>query len=519
MSRWTVLFCVLLAVCASAAVKTCVQKVTPGLSQRIQCVCNATYCDEFPPLGTLGDDDVAVYKSSIDGKRFERTTVKFGSTAARSAKTITVTLDDTVRYQHIIGFGAAFTDATGYNLNKLPQAVRDVAMNAYFGEGGIGYSTGRVPIASTDFSLTKYSYDDVAGDFALKNWNLTNEDFQYKIPYIKQAQNLTNGEIKLFSTPWSAPGWMKTNNDMQGNGTIKGEVGGDYYQAFALYQYKFFEAYHNNGIDFWGLTVLNEPFSQGTWQIMTLSAQQEAAFLKNNLGPLLKNSSITKDIKIMIHDDQRDAIFNYSNTIISDPDAAKYVDGIAVHWYMDEQTSPTILTDVHNAHPDKFILPTEACTYAAKDMLGDWSRALQYSYDIITDLQNWATGWTDWNLVLDPQGGPNWVGNYVDAPLIINATTGEFYKQPIYYAMGHFSKFLQPLSQRVSLKIENYIATDYLEVVGFVTPDHHRVAILDNRQAAATYTINLVDAATNKTTSIDIEPRSIATIVWNSPSA
>ena len=54
------------------------------------------------------------------------------------------------------------------------------------------------------------------------------------------------------------------------------------------------------------------------------------------------------------------------------------------------------------------------------------------------DLSNWVVGWTDWNMALDLEGGPNWVYNFVDSPVIVNATVNEFYKQPTYYAMGHF---------------------------------------------------------------------------------
>ncbi|KAE9553608.1 hypothetical protein FO519_003153 [Halicephalobus sp. NKZ332] len=499
--------------------KTCVQRTTPGADPRIECVCNATYCDEFPPLGTLNSGQAAIYKSSLSGKRFERTDGLFGNSKIESKyKVINAVFNDTNKYQTIIGFGGAFTDATGYNIEKLSSDAQDNLLQAYFGDVGIGYTVSRVPVASCDFSLNEYSYCEVDGDFNMTTFNLTKEDFMYKIPFIKKASQFSNGKLQLFSTPWSAPGWMKTNGDMKGHGQLKGDVGGEYYQAFALYYYKFFEAYHNEGIDFWGMTILNEPFSNGDWQIMNLTADQERILLKQNLAPLLKNNDVTKDIKIMIHDDQRSTITGYVDTILADSDAASYVDGIAVHWYDDTITDPVILSQVHEKHPTKWILPTEACTgYTSSSqggMRGDWQRALLYSYDIITDLQNWATGWTDWNLVLDENGGPNWVGNFVDAPITVSNTSDEFYKQPMYYALGHFSKFLQTGSQRVDLTTDS-ISTDYFEYVGFVTPNNQRVAIFDNRQKSDTYTVALTDAASGKTINFDMEPRSFATVVWN----
>lgn len=41
--------------------------------------------------------------------------------------------------------------------------------------------------------------------------------------------------IKMFASPWSAPGWMKTNGNMTGKGSIKGEPGGLYYKSWANY--------------------------------------------------------------------------------------------------------------------------------------------------------------------------------------------------------------------------------------------------------------------------------------------
>lgn len=70
-----------------------------------------------------------------------------------------------VRYQSIIGFGGAFTEASAYNFFKLPVPQRDKFLEAYFGENGIGYSVGRIHINSCDFSLSSYSFDDIEGDY------------------------------------------------------------------------------------------------------------------------------------------------------------------------------------------------------------------------------------------------------------------------------------------------------------------------------------------------------------------
>ena len=72
---------------------------------------------------------------------------------------------------------------------------------------------------------------------------------------------------------------------------------------------------------------------------------------------------------------------------------------------------------------------------------------MSYNFLIMKDLNNWVTGWIDWNLALDEKGGPNWVENYVDAAVIVNATANEFYKQPMFYTLAHFAKFIRPGSE------------------------------------------------------------------------
>ncbi|VDM81379.1 unnamed protein product [Strongylus vulgaris] len=239
---------------------------------------------------------------------------------------------------------------------------------------------------------------------------------------------------------------MKTNGHMKGGGELKGKQGGEYYQTWANYFIRFFEEYHKNGIGFWGVTVQNEPTSglnpDYGWQTMYFSAGMERDFVKNLLGPALKASPYGKNLQLMINDDQRYNLPEWADTILSDADAAQYVSGIAIHWYEDLEVPASVLTTTHNRHPGYFMLATEACNgylpLQGSPILGDWGRAETYIEDIITDITNYVAGWMDWNLCLDMQGGPNWAKNFVDSPIIINATGQEYYKQPMWYALGHF---------------------------------------------------------------------------------
>jgi glucosylceramidase len=204
----------------------------------IVCVCNSTYCDDFPPLGRLKPNQIAVYTSSKCGKRFRRSNVFFKSQLpdlTRTANTISVKVDASKTFQSIHGFGGAFTDAAGINFRRLSQQTRRQLLHAYYAQNGIEYTLGRVPIASCDFSTYEYSYLDKPNDFDLNSFSLAKEDYDLKIPFILSALNLSRGGLKLFASPWSAPGWMKTNERMKGGGRLKGEFNGKYYQTYAKY--------------------------------------------------------------------------------------------------------------------------------------------------------------------------------------------------------------------------------------------------------------------------------------------
>ena len=86
----------------------------------------------------------------------------------------------------------------------------------------------------------------------------------------------------------------------------------------------------------------------------------------------------------------------------------------------------------------------------------------------------------DWNLALSVGGGPTYVNNINNAPLIVDADKKEYYKQPEFYAIGHFSKFLVPDSHRIALKSDKTV--DKLMTLAFVRPDGGTVVIAMNEK-------------------------------------
>ncbi|KAL3841983.1 hypothetical protein ACJMK2_020059 [Sinanodonta woodiana] len=440
--------------------ENCVKK-SFGYSSFV-CVCNSTVCDKVTPEWDLKPHQFLVYMSSRDEYRLDNFEGYFNISPGPYPG-VNFNVNPLKTYQTIIGFGGAFTDATGINVMSLPEGAQEKWLKSYFSSEGIQYSIGRIPMASCDFSTYPYSYDNTSGDFEMTKFSLQYEDMHYKIPLMTQAVKMLKEDgrnILFFGSPWSAPAWMKTNDDMTGYGTLKGPQGGPYYKAWAEYFVHFIREYQSRGIEVWGVTAQNEP-SDGyihgfPFQAMGWTPEQQRDFIANDLGPALEENGFG-DVKIMILDDQRIFLPYWADKVLSNSTAAKYVSGIAIHWYEDPLVPVLALDSTHDMFPDKFIFGTEACIEPIVDKrdtvaLGDWSRAERYAKDILQDLQHWVTGWTDWNMALDMQGGPNWVSNFVDSPVIVNKEKGEFYKQPMFYAMGHFSKFVPPGSVRVAME-------------------------------------------------------------------
>ncbi|VDL77952.1 unnamed protein product [Nippostrongylus brasiliensis] len=351
--------------------RICILVLLAVSTDLIVCVCNITYCDNIEPVGDLRSGQAVMYYSDQTGSRLVKSDLRQTS----NPNSVLLTIDPSITMQTMMGFGGAFTDASGINLQSLPKSMQDQILEGYYGPDGVQYTCGRVPMASNDFSTHEYSYDDTSGDFALTSFNLTIEDFQYK--------NTT----QFFASPWSAPAWMKTNGHMKGGGTLKGKQGGEYYQTWAKYFVRFFEEYHKNGVDFWGVTVQNEPTSgldpAYGWQTMYFSAAMERDFVRDLLGPALKASPSR-----MINDDQRTNLPEWPDVILKDPEAAKFVSGIAIHWYDDLEIPSSVLNITHHHHPDYFMFATEACNgylpLEGRPNLGDWGRAETYINDMVT---------------------------------------------------------------------------------------------------------------------------------------
>nr|XP_053632503.1 lysosomal acid glucosylceramidase-like [Cherax quadricarinatus] len=441
------------------------------------CVCDASYCDQPGIIDFPEEGSFTVVTTSEEGLRFNVET--FPVSSEQTPDAVVVTLDREDVYQTIIGFGGSFTDSTGLNVVGLPSEAQEYFLRSYFAPEGLGYNLCRIPIAGSDFSTRPYSYDDVEGDIDLVYWNLTMEDYNYKLPLIKRAKELSPYQIKLFGSPWSSPTWMKTNGMFNGSGILLKEM----WQPWANYIVKFVEAYEAEGAELWGLTPQNEPLCyESDWAINCLgwSAEDMRDWLKTNLGPTLEAAGMRR-LKMMVDDFNRDTLPSYVIPLFEDPECDQYIDGTAVHWYSDKYVSADVLDQTQALSPEKFLLYTEACQGVGEDgqyhvHLGSWTRTEEYTHSMIEDINHYSAGWVDWNMAVNRLGGPNWAHGSLDAPIIVDIDAGEFYKQPMFYGLGHFSKFVLPESQR----IHSVTTSNSVETVAFLDPTGRTVVVLLN---------------------------------------
>ena len=320
------------------------------------------------------------------------------------------------------------------------------------------------------------------------------------LPMIQEALAIKSGqpdrELRIIASAWTAPAWMKDietwyipgapENNWQGTG---GSLKPAYVPTYADYLLKYLDAYRAEGVNIWGLTPVNEPHgNNGQWESMHFTPETQNEFIKKHLGPKLKSSQYG-DIKLLAYDQNRDGLEHWTDVIFGDPQTAPFVYGVAVHWYESTfKVYEDVFERVHQKFPDFAIIHTEGCI----DDLGkpapngvtdperyqesgwfdnddfwwnpnatDWAYSVtwegvkvedhpiytpvhRYARNIIVSLDHWMRGWVDWNIVLDQNGGPNHVGNFCGAPIMIDTESKQVYYTPIYYVLAQFSKTIRP---------------------------------------------------------------------------
>lgn len=109
-------------------------------------------------------------------------------------------------------------------------------------------------------------------------------------------------------------------------------------------------------------------------------------------------------------------------------------------------------------------------------------------------------------------GHPNKDLKMADAPLLIDSKKKEFYKNPNFYVLGHYSKFIAPDSVRVELTANK--APGNFDFIAFERPDNSvTIVVYNTANNPVEFVIN--DPANGKVT-LTIPGQSIQSyIYWN----
>ncbi len=375
---------------------------------------------------------------------------------------LTVTVDPSRAYQRMDGFGASITDSSASVLYRLDKRTRDATMADLFGRDGDRLSFLRQPMGASDFvDGPHYTYDDVpAGqtDYGLRHFSIAHDRKQI-LPLLRQALAL-NPRLKVMATPWSPPAWMKTSQSLVGGRLIDDPR---IYDAYARYFVAFIEAYRRAGVPIYAVTVQNEPQNRfpNAYPGTDMPVAQEAKLIEA-LGPKLRAAHLHTLIFGYDHNwsehpndvantpPGEDPETEYPFDLMRTP-AGRWLAGTAFHCYAGDQVRQT---QMHDAFPDKGIWFTECSgSHGPTDPPAQYfSDTLKWDARNITIgvPRNWAMTTENWNLALDPSGGPHNGGCDTCTGVVTVGPGDTVTRDAEYYTLGHLSRFVQPGAVRIA---------------------------------------------------------------------
>ena len=407
---------------------------------------------------------------------------------------VTLEIDPKIKYQKHIGFGGALTDSACISFNYLNKKDKEKYLRLYFSEDGLNYNLLRYPLGSCDFSTHNYHY-------------LSNEDINSlsiecdkdRILMYKEIAKYKNNLI-VFASPWSPPAFMKSNGEMNHGGKLKEE----YYSLYAEMLIRSVSLLRKEGINIQVLNTQNEPLATQTWDSCIYTGKEEAIFIKKYLMPI-KEQYLLKELSFGLWDHNRDVLIDRVNESFSENLKHEDVDYLCYHWYSGKDFEQ--LDYVHEHYPNLHLVMSEGCVELLQDKehsVGDFSHAEKYIHQIINDLNHYCEGYIDWNLSLDNNGGPNHVGNFCEAPIMIDEK-GNAKINASFYAIAHFSKFISPGDYRIKCVSNN----NDIEVVSYQNSQENLVIIAFNRSDKNHNLVHPFD----KNKIIKLLPHTIYTIV------
>jgi glucosylceramidase len=398
------------------------------------------------------------------------------------------------QFQEILGFGAAFTDASCYMFHQLEEADREKLLHELFHPSELGLNVCRTCIGASDYSTELYGFNEGEADPELKRFAI-DHDKAYLLPTLRSARKV-NPDLFLFSSPWSPPGWMKANGSMLGGSMRKKSL-----PVYAQYFVKFLQAYAAEGVQIQAVTSQNEVDTDqdGRMPACLWGQEYEIEFISKHLGPALEKAGLPTKIWLLDHN------YNLWGRVLcslEDREVRKYCGSVAWHGYAG---TADMMSKVHAVHPDISMHWTEGGPdYTSPTYLTDW---VTWTKTFSDALQNWCGSITGWNLALDEKGLPN-IGPFPCGGLVtIHSQTKEITRSGQYWALAHFSKSIH----RGARRVETTSRGTSLTHVACQNPNGELVLILGNGGAERP----LILRSGNHAASLTLEPDSVTTLAWS----
>jgi glucosylceramidase len=405
----------------------------------------------------------------------------------------TITLHPENRFQPMLGFGAAFTDAACYTINQLAAGPRKQLLHELFSPAEMGFNVCRTCIGASDYSTKVYSYDEGDPDPDLTRFSI-DHDREYIIPTLRAARAV-NPDLFLFSTPWSPPGWMKPNNSMLG-----GSMRRKYMPSYGNYFVRFLEDYAAAGVPIQAVSIQNEVDTEqdGRMPACTWPQEYEADFVRKNLGPAFQAKGLNTKIWLIDHNYN---LWGRALGELETPEVRQYSNAIAWHGYVGQVEW---IDRVHEKYPDVEMYWTEGGPdYVDPHFMDNWSL---WSATFTGILRHWCRSITAWNFALDELGKPN-LGPFPCGGLVtVHSQTKEITRCGQYWAFAHYSKNIG----RGARRFDTQSLSTEVQHVAFENLDGRRVLILTNQSAAKMVSLRLQNMAAE----VSLSANSVTTLVW-----
>ncbi len=370
-----------------------------------------------------------------------------------------------IRYQEMLGFGAALTGGACYVLSRLPADTRSRLFHTLFHPTELRMNVCRTCIGSSDCSESIYSYDDGEVDPDLSRFSIA-KDREYILPILREARS-NNPEMFLFASPWSPPGWMKSSGSILG-----GCMRHTYMPSYANYFLRYLREYEAEGVPIQAVTIQNEPDGDqdGSMPACAWPQDYEADFLTMHLGPLFQRAGVSTKIWIIDHNYN---VWGRAICELETPDVLKFTNAVAWHGYSGE---PEWILRVQNAFPGVEMYWTEGdADYHAADYTTEWA---DWGETFTRIVRSGCKSLTVWTLASDERGRPDvGSGDGLTGAMLIHSKTNEITYSGMFWALSQFSKFVQ----RGAVRIESAGPADALFHCAFENPDGSLVSVLTNK--------------------------------------